>query len=207
MSKLQENSIAGEANKWPKQGGERLQKGLACQQPYWNSTAAWLTVCQCQGASWAHIFLFLRWNATGTRMALLAEGSSHSTPQRATWVEYSQHNLGHTLYSWPPETQQLNVHSDSEIDFFFGLFLLYQSVCICRCPADHKYTLQPGWCSLGCAVMGPELASLLRVSSRHPILTVVLLCCETGMISPALQAVFSPLLLQHRMLSLCHAAE
>lgn len=81
-----------------------------------------------------------------------------------------------------------------QCNWFFGggLFLLYQSVCICRCPADHKYTLQPGWCLLGCAVMGPELASLLRVSSRHPILTVVLLCCETGMISPALQAIFFP---------------
>lgn len=142
MSKLQVNSLAGEANKWPKQGGERLQRGWACQQPYWNSTATWVTVCQCQGASWAHIFIFLRWNTTGTRMALLAEGGSHSAPQRATWVEYSQHTPGRTLYSWPPESLQLNVHSDREIDF---LSPLQQSVVIHICPAHHKHIL----CSLG----------------------------------------------------------
>lgn len=56
-----------------------------CQQPYWNSTAAWVTACQCQAAA----FIFLRWIAAGTRMPLLAEGHGCSEGWQ-TWVECSQ---------------------------------------------------------------------------------------------------------------------
>lgn len=195
MSKLQVNSRAWEANKWPKKGGERLQKGWACQQPYWNSTAAWVTACQCQGASWAHIFVFLRWNTTGTRMALLAEGGSHSAPQRATWAEYSQQHHIHDpwfsaikrpLWQW---------------NWFFCLLYNNQLLFTDVLPIINT---QPGCCCLQHTVMRTYMAS---VAGHRPVLTVVLLYCETGNISFSLQAgcIFSAATALHA--SMCHAAE
>lgn len=94
-------------SKQPRREVQQMTKagrGEACQQLYWTGMTAWVTACQCQPAGWAHIFIFLRWNTTGIRMALLAEGGSHSAPQRATWAEFSRHIQGRTLHSpTPPE--------------------------------------------------------------------------------------------------------
>lgn len=56
-----------------------------CQQPPWNSTAAWVTACECQAAA----FIFLRWSAAGTRMPLLAGRHGCSEGWR-TWEECIQ---------------------------------------------------------------------------------------------------------------------